>query len=782
MNAGKCNEHGFGLSFRPGARLAAFMSLFASGYAFAQAESPTWMISAERSAAIPFVNITSTTSPRAAAIALASRPAGERVVSLSGFANGLAQAENLKIARTVKVSPRSKLMNPAAISLPNSVVSPWLGKGTAIVKKRTDSWLRSYVAAGGPKLDMVVASDRVPISAADYWRTNAYGGWGAVCADTRFPTITSAIGIPNLATSLLRSEAARSAWDKYQDALARQAVDAAVLAPFRAQFPAIFAGMGLPPVEVPTTLGEARALSTVVAGNTSFIRLVPRSDVDLSSLNAMKATIPMANVPVRQALFVSTLPDTANDSERRAWSEYVCHACVISGTTIVGGGSSRQTMDLAGAIVAEAKAVGVRADLSSRPARPQFDQQALAVSGGDYGGVTVWRVSCPTNVTSIQFKFVNGATESVSSTTGSAGIWYSHPKSQQLLSVEQVRDTPVVRGNATSRPPVLYDMTYDMAGSLPVTTDAQKYLIVYQTSVDTASMSTGRIDSSKVVANIRQQLVLDHNYSWGVLDFEVPFDDVLEAGPSHPLHSTVIASLTETIREVKRNFPGIRWTYYNMPRVRYWVDGQDWGALTPTARANVMDRVLNSYGLLMAEMDWFNPSVYDQYEAVIGMPPSTSAPAVAERAFRTASVELVRRWFLNQQARYIPPVIPMVSRWFQPGGEATFLREVPLGEFIEDQVRPCIEAGADSVALWGCMSYFVHIAFLPPEQVPDYAVHDRAQMRIVLSNDFGVTSNDLPTTDGPSVATDRQQALQRLKASQTEALAWIASLRQLTTH
>ena len=80
------------------------------------------------------------------------------------------------------------------------------------------------------------------------------------------------------------------------------------------------------------------------------------------------------------------------------------------------------------------------------------------------------------------------------------------------------------------------------------------------------------------------------------------------------------------------------------------------------------------------------------------------------------------------------------------------------------------------------MSYFVHIAVLPPEQVPDYAVHDRAQMRMVLSNDFGIRPNDLPTGAGLSVATDRPPILQRLKASQTEALAWIASLRQLTTN
>jgi hypothetical protein len=183
--------------------------------------------------------------------------------------------------------------------------------------------------------------------------------------------------------------------------------------------------------------------------------------------------------------------------------------------------------------------------------------------------------------------------------------------------------------------------------------------------------------------------------------------------------------------------------------------------------------VLASYGAVMAEMDWFNPSVYDQYEAALHVPRSQSTPYSAERAYRTASIELIRRWIAKRGDTGRRPIIPMVSCWFQPGGEATALRKIPVAEFISEQVEPCIVAGADSIALWGCMHYFVQVALMPPEQVPAFCVRDRELMRAVMRSDFGIPSMTALVGDTSALRSD---LLSRIDSAQLEMVAAIPPL------
>jgi hypothetical protein len=401
--------------------------------------------------------------------------------------------------------------------------------------------------------------------------------------------------------------------------------------------------------------------------------------------------------------------------------------------------------------------------------QPRFDAFAIALSGATHGARTVWRMTCRPGIEALRVTFEDGAVDFVRTEGPSNGTWFSHAAARRLSTVE-------IAASSTDRPIVqhiLYDRSYEQ-NTNTAQAGAERYLIVYQTSIDHESMSSGRINVDKLVANIQQQIEESTTeYRWGILDFEVPFDDVLEAGHSHPMHATAVSSLVGAIREVKRRFPRIKWTYYNMPRLRYWEKGRDWANLDQAQRLNAMDRVLASYGAVMAEMDWFNPSVYDQYEAGLGMPRSQSDPHFAERAFRTASVELIRRWLAKRGPSGDRPIIPMVSCWFQPGGEATALRKVPLEEFISEQVEPCIVAGADSVALWGCMHYFVQVALMPPEQVPEPCGPDRELMRSVMNSDFGISSTSSLTGDTSAI---RSELLSRMEGAQLEMMAAISPL------
>jgi hypothetical protein len=252
----------------------------------------------------------------------------------------------------------------------------------------------------------------------------------------------------------------------------------------------------------------------------------------------------------------------------------------------------------------------------------------------------------------------------------------------------------------------------------PVSYDS-KYLIVYQNDADPQAMVTGVIDPAKVIAEIQRIQSTGVSSSWGVLDFEVPFDEVLMKGPSDPRFAAVSASLVNTISAVKAAFPNMKWTYYGFPHIPYHPAAGDWGKVAPADRDALLQRYTQPYAAVLDRMDWFMPCAYDVYERAKGMPNTYSAPHIAETEFRKARVESIVRHF-TRRSMPIPRIIPAVSPWFQPGagaGGATWLGPIPTDEFLSDQLRPCAAAGATGFAIWGAMDYFLRVATLqnPPQ-------------------------------------------------------------------
>lgn len=247
---------------------------------------------------------------------------------------------------------------------------------------------------------------------------------------------------------------------------------------------------------------------------------------------------------------------------------------------------------------------------------------------------------------------------------------------------------------------------------------AVKYLAIYQDDVDPTTQETGIIDPAKVIARIALLRSQGWTGEWGMLDFEVPFDSVFYHGPTDPRYELCMHSLIGTIRAVKAAFPMVKWTYYAFPRISYWVLGKDWGYITEAQRVAQYAIFTARYGPLLAEMDWFAPSACDWYERSLHMPNSWSPPIEAEREYRRASVKAIRFHF-ESRGQPVPPIIPIVSPWFQPGG-ATSLRPVPRAEFHQEQIQPLIDAGADGIAIWGAMPYFLGLA-TTPNLPPGYA-------------------------------------------------------------
>jgi hypothetical protein len=300
---------------------------------------------------------------------------------------------------------------------------------------------------------------------------------------------------------------------------------------------------------------------------------------------------------------------------------------------------------------------------------------------------------------------------------------------------------------------VLYDAEPGIGFQKPIA-NATKYAIVYQDDADQGAR-IGRIDASKVVARVRTIFDEGGASPWGVLDFEDPYDDIFRAGPSDPRYGPAVESLVETIRQVKQQFPQTKWTYYAFPRVPYWIGAahdKQWVQVDAATRAAEFDQVLERYGPLMNELDWFMPSVYDVYERALDMPVSLVGRDEAEADYRRASVEVVQRWFA-QQGTSCPPIVPVVSPWFQPGGRALKNRAIPLPEFVEDQVRPLAEAGASGIAIWSAMDWFIDVSTRQNALLSATGQAAREEMRGIFAAEYLRTHPD--SVDWGATATRR---------------------------
>jgi hypothetical protein len=259
--------------------------------------------------------------------------------------------------------------------------------------------------------------------------------------------------------------------------------------------------------------------------------------------------------------------------------------------------------------------------------------------------------------------------------------------------------------------PIIYDSA-PSAGFVSPVASAARYLIVYQSdfsACDPAAQTDIDLDPDAVLGAIRRKISAAGYSEWGVLDIENPFDEILKAGPSDARFDSAVASLVNVIRAVRTAYPQMKWTYYAFPRVPYWMGVEDWGQLTQKEREVKYAEYARNFEPIMAEMDWFMPSLYDVYERAQQMPRCASPREVAEAEYRKACVYAVSRWFTRAGVA-ARPIIPVVSPWFQPGGVATAYKAIPMDEFCAEQVRPAIEAGASGMAIWGEMGFFLKMA------------------------------------------------------------------------
>jgi hypothetical protein len=293
---------------------------------------------------------------------------------------------------------------------------------------------------------------------------------------------------------------------------------------------------------------------------------------------------------------------------------------------------------------------------------------------------------------------------------------------------------------------VLYEEALDARGLTELAKlGAQRYFVVYQNNADPNAQKTGVIDPSEVARYVIKSQG-DTPEGWGVLDFEDPFDDLLQKDPTSERSKAAIKSMVETIRVMKRAFPRVRWTYYGMPGLKYYLPDGDWSKASARSKTAEVDRQIAAYGPVLSECDWLSPCVYytvgDARHAKVA-PPSIRD---ATRAWVTERTAMCVR-FATTLGRPVP-VIPFASPLYMPGGGARAFGVIPGNVLDEDILAPMAQGGAAGVCIWTGATNFIGIATgaRPGESMTEGG--GKAGLVKTWSEDLGVTAAELEGEGG----------------------------------
>jgi hypothetical protein len=242
-------------------------------------------------------------------------------------------------------------------------------------------------------------------------------------------------------------------------------------------------------------------------------------------------------------------------------------------------------------------------------------------------------------------------------------------------------------------------------------------------SEDPQSVESGVIDIQATLTRLANRYP-DGIRGYVALDWEDPFFEVLHQGPTHPKYESTLENVTDFVRRFKEVFPGTLVTQYNLPAIPYWVKNREgtfvsWIDASDARRSEIFEE-LEAMRPLLDEMDWFVPRFYDFVPTDQIPEDQREAQVAAECEHRAAIVRWLRKYVDNSD-RPERKIIP-VTRTNWVGGATNYSEwvqmEIPVQEYIDEQVMPALLNGADGVKIWqGWEVWMLHLAFVPPDSI-----------------------------------------------------------------
>ena len=231
------------------------------------------------------------------------------------------------------------------------------------------------------------------------------------------------------------------------------------------------------------------------------------------------------------------------------------------------------------------------------------------------------------------------------------------------MSLSQPLEDKSITAEKITHSILLYDDPIDIQGleGLVKLGAQPRYMLIYQNNCDPDAQKTGVIDPMKVATEI---IKIGGNVpeGWGVLDFESPFDDWIQKGVDSPECKKAVETMVSAIRKIKILFPKVKWTYYGLPGLLYYLGDYNWATAPEELKKKEIARQLAQYGPIMDECDWLSPCCYDTVGDGKGgiVPPAQSKnfyPCLARRKNQNVrGLCAIKRKGLSNYSLRLPPI------------------------------------------------------------------------------------------------------------------------------
>ena len=226
---------------------------------------------------------------------------------------------------------------------------------------------------------------------------------------------------------------------------------------------------------------------------------------------------------------------------------------------------------------------------------------------------------------------------------------------------------------------------------------------------ETGSLS---INEDQIIENVRKYYGDKEPEGYGQLDYEGNFFRGLDKGVGTVENQEATRVMLKALRRMKQEFPKMKWTYYGLPMLKYWLphpsptNAYTWVNAPLEVKIQEIEHKYAAYRELLSECDWLNPSFYNRYD------PDVHKNNIVAREATYRKELVVFCHMFNERLGTNKPIIPMTCPWYVAGGKVEYDYKTVQDQFMLDTViNPYLEAGVNGFALWYAHSYYARLAF-----------------------------------------------------------------------
>lgn len=255
----------------------------------------------------------------------------------------------------------------------------------------------------------------------------------------------------------------------------------------------------------------------------------------------------------------------------------------------------------------------------------------------------------------------------------------------------------------------------------------KKYFLFYPAmGQDQNDFRNKRIDVDIISQRLIDEAGADFE-GYAMLDYEGDWFRSLDKGANTKENELITRVMVEALQELKKRFPKVKWSYYGIPKVPYWLPDPrtgrtelNWGNAPREVKESVMEMKLNAYRGLLLHCDYMNPSLYNRYdpeddEVKIHIPNIENV----EYEYRKAATLIARK--VNEVNGTSIPILPMFSHTYAVGGDVEYPGKLVDKDFLNKTMfRPNLDVGVDGFMYWNAIHYYAWEALPTNDVAPSY--------------------------------------------------------------